>query len=105
MFHTYLLFPISTPLSLSVCVTVAVTCVPVVTFVLLIIIPAWLGAMLSSILTLESDPAFVPSHSLAYTVSPWFKSPTVIGLFAPSDQLPSVVLFFLVLHLVICCCT
>ena len=47
------------------------------------------GVFLSSIVMLALFPTFVPSVNLAYTVSPWFKLPTVTGLF-PFVQLPDI---------------
>ena len=61
------------PLSPSVATTLTA-------ILLLVTVPLFTvicGAILSSILVLAYCPAFIPSVSLAYTVSPWFSPLTV----------------------------
>ena len=48
------------------------------------------GAVLSSILTLASCPAFIPSVNLANTISPWFSPVTLV----PVVHCPSVIFPF-----------
>ena len=61
------------PLSLSLAVTFTA-------ILLLVVVPLFtvtLGAVPSVMFVLAYCPAFIPSVSLAYTVSPWFKPLTV----------------------------
>ena len=73
------------PLSLSVAFTFTFIVVSVTSFTVILTS----GSFPSNIVILALFPAFVPSVNLAYTVFPWFKLPTVTGLF-PFVQLPVV---------------
>ena len=59
---------------------------------LLVVVPAvtvTCGAVPSVILVLAYCPAFVPSVSLAYTVSPWF-NPLIVPPFAIVVHVPAI---------------
>ena len=88
----YLLFAKSIPLSLSVNVTIAVIISPTFAVVGLKLMVAVCGVLSSITLTLASLPLLVPSHNLAYTVSPWCK-PVTVAVVPAVTQFPSVLLF------------
>ena len=81
MLYTHLQLPILIPLWLSLCVTFAVIASSVVTSVALKFIFT-LGFIPSNILFIANDvPPFVPSHNLAYTLSPWTNAFTLVPVF------------------------
>ena len=95
VFNTHFVWLIFIPLSLSVCVTSAVSVPPISTAVPLNFIVA-VGTISSLTSIFAYFPLLVPSYSLAYIMSP-FTNPVIVFSFTPDAslvQLPSLIPFF-----------